>query len=95
MHELEVAAFGADPRPLVSDVDVVDVEREDLAGPPGPFVQQPPQAFLPQRDAVALPHALELRIGDRAGAVGALAPALEQQRLAEASDTAGVATCPP
>lgn len=95
VDELEVAAFGADPGALVGDVEVLDVEREDLAGAAGGLVEQPSERLLAQRHAVALPEVLELRVGDRAGAVGGLVPALEPERLAEAGDLAVVAACPP
>ena len=81
VDELEVAAFGADPGSLVGHVEVLDVEGEDLAGARRGFVEQSPERLLAQRHAVALPEALELRVGDRAGAVGWLAPALEREQL--------------
>jgi hypothetical protein len=45
--ELGPAALADDHVPAAGQVQVVDVEGEDLAGPGGALIQQPPQGLVP------------------------------------------------
>ena len=70
----------------------MDVKREDLRRSAGRLVEQPPQRLFSQRHAVSAPEPLELRVGDGAGAVGGLSPAVELEH--ERRFEVAVAACP-
>ena len=58
-------------------VQVLDIDREGLAGPGGRLIQQPPQRLLPHADILPAPQLLQLGEGNGLGAVRRLWPALE------------------
>jgi hypothetical protein len=75
VDELEISSLRADPSALVRKVEILDVERQNLAGTPGGLIEQPPERLLTQRHRLAGEEALEHRIGDRSRPVGQLPPA--------------------
>ena len=76
VHPFGLAAFGADGRSAVGEVELLDVEREDLGGARGGLIQHPPQRLLAQRDLAAGELAVDRSLGQVAGVVGVLGAAL-------------------
>jgi len=70
MQPLGVTALGGGAGALVVQVDVLDVEGEDFLRAGGGFIQQPPQALLPDGDILATEQPLQRGVGDGLGAVG-------------------------
>lgn len=77
VQPLAVATLGGCGRPPVRDVEILDVERQDLARARGRLIQQAPQCLLAQRYVAARPEPLERYERQRAGLVEVLAAALE------------------
>ena len=69
VQPLDIAALGPRPSTLVLKLQILDVQRQNLAGPRRGFIEQPPQRLLADRDVVAAPEPLKLRERDRSRAV--------------------------
>ena len=58
-----VAALGADRGAAGVQVEVVDVQRQHLAGAGGGLVEHPPQGLLPQRHVTTGQRPVDRRVG--------------------------------
>jgi len=63
MQPVSVAALGAHPHALVLQLQVLDIDRQRLAGPGGRLIQQPPQRLLPHANVLTAPQPLQLGEG--------------------------------
>jgi hypothetical protein len=77
VEPVTVAALGAHLHALVVEVEVLDVDRQHLAGAGGGLIQQPPQRLLAHCHVVAASKAFQLGQRDSLGAVGGFGAPLE------------------
>jgi hypothetical protein len=88
-RSVELAVRAADRGTAVGQVEVLDVQRERFGGAAGGLIEQPPERLVAQRDVAAAEEPLERGVGQRARAVGGLAPAVELDALLAQQPVAG------